>query len=229
MKPAYLHLRRIRLTVAVVTALAFAAPVLGQQQDTKTSREREALRRSQGALHESQERESVLVKEKADLLAERVKHEDELQRAGSQLGRVRSDAAHSQSRAVQLAAELEALKVASMGERARIEESAVKQAQTSAERVAKAERLLAERTQAVSSLTGLLERAMHALTQAEEANRKLYAFGKDMIDQYRAAAPPENFLASESVIGFGTVRRENRAETLRSQVEAARVSASAPR
>lgn len=171
----------------------------------------------------------MLAKEKTDLLAEKAKRDDELQRAGSQLGQMRGDAARSQARASQLAAELAAQKTASVSERGRVEESAAKQLEAAAERLVKAERLLAERTQAVASLTSLLERSTQALLQTEESNRKLYAFGRDMIDQYRASTAPENFLASESVVGFGAVRRENRAESLRSQIEAARASASAPR
>ena len=229
MKPINSRQRRARLGVALLAALAFSASVTGQQQDTKTSREREALRRSQAALRQSQEQQAVLAKEKVDLLAEKTKRDDELQRAGSQLGQLRGDAARSQARAVQLAAELAAQKAASVSERARVEESAARQMEAAAEKLARAERLLAERTQAVASITVLLERSTQALLQTEEANRKLYAFGRDMIDQYRGSTSPENFLASESVVGFAAVRRENRAESLRSQIEAARASASAPR
>jgi chromosome segregation ATPase len=209
------------LHVAIAVLVATVPWTAHAQQDAKVSREREALRRSQAALRQAQEQQAVLTKEKADLAAEKGKRDEELKRTGAQLGSVRGEVARLQARVAQLAAEVEQLKADS----ARDKEAAAKAADTAAERIVRTERLLSERTQTVTSLTALLERSTTALAASEEANRKMYAFGREMIEQYRRATSAEEFLASEPVIGFAAVRRENVAEDLRTRLDAARLVA----
>lgn len=217
---------RTGLLRAVLAVLVVSAPWAAQaQQNAKVSREREALRRSQAALRQAQEQQAALTKEKSDLVAEKGKRDEELKRAGSQLGSVRGEVSRLQTRMALLVAEAEQLRT----ESARVKEAATKADDAAADRILRTERLLAERTQTVASLTALLERSTTALAAAEEANRKLYAFGRDMIEQYRRATPAEEFLASEAVVGFASVRRENIAEELRTRLDATRLVAAPPR
>ena len=212
----------------IAAMLAFASTTQGQQ-DTKVSREREALRRSQAALRQAQEQQAALAKEKADLQAEGTRREDALQRVGSQLGSARSEAARMQGRAAQLALQIDADKAAAARELKSAQDAAARQSEAAAERIGGVERQLNERTQTVAGLSALLERSTQALAASEEANRKMYAFGRDLIEQYRRGVPPDALLASDAVLGLASVRREEQAELLRSRFEALRHAASAPR
>ena len=213
-------LDRAGACVLTIVLALFVTPSIAQQ-DARVSREREALRRSQAALKQAQEQQAALTREKSELVDEKAKREEALRRADLQLGGARSEAARQQARAVELAAQVESLRA----EAALAKESAGHSADEAAGRLSAAERLVAERTQTATSLAVLLERSTKALAAAEEANRRMYDFGRDMIEQYRRATPPDMFAASDSVLGFAAVRRENRAEELRSQLEATRLGA----
>ncbi len=211
---------RSRWIAIAAVALVVASPAQAQQ-DAKVSREREALRRSQAALHQAQEQQAALAKDKSDLVAQKAMRDEELKQASTQLGSARGEAGRLKARLTHVEAELDALKASAATDR----DTAAKNAATSAVRIERTDKLLAERTRTVATLVDLLERSTKALAAAEEANRKMYSFGRDMIEQYRQATPADPFLASESVLGFAAVRRENRAEELRTQLDANRVVA----
>ncbi len=218
--------RSILAALLCAVALAAApAAVLAQAQDAKVSREREALRRSQAALRQAQEQQTALARDKAALEAEKKDRDDALQRAGAQLAGVRGEAGRLQQRIAELGLELEQLRAASTRER----EAAARNGEALATRLAALDRLLAERTQAVAAIRELLVRSTTALAAAEEANRKMYGFGREMIEAYRQATPAEQFLQSEPVVGFAAVRRENAAEELRSKLDATRLPAAPAR
>lgn len=206
--------------LAIAMALCVTPAVA--QQDARVSREREALRRAQAALKSAQEQQAALSKEKAELVDEKARGAEALRRADAQLGSARAEAARQQARGSQLFAQFESLRA----EVALAKESAAKNADDAARRLSAAERVIAERTQTAASLATLLERSTNALAAAEEANKRMYEFGRNMIEQYRQSTPPDVFAGSDSVLGFAAVRRENRAEELRSQLEATRLGAS---
>jgi hypothetical protein len=58
------------------------------------------------------------------------------------------------------------------------------------------------------------------LAKAEKANREMYAFGLQMIEQVRSRTPADAFMQSSPVVGFGQVMVENQAGELRDRLEA---------
>mgnify|MGYP000434842916 CR=1 FL=1 len=215
------------VTMLLVAAALAAAGPAGAQNDTRVSREREALRRSQQALQKSQEAQSSLQREKAALAAEKDKLDGEAKRSGQAL-----EGAQAQSRT--LRAELSRAQAAlaqAQAELARLRDdgkqaAAAQQARAVAleQSLGEARRLLAERATTVASVTELLSRSTAALAEAERKNRALYALGRKLIDEYRS----ETGSAREPFLQLQQVQSENRAEELRTQIEAQRLLVPAP-
>ena len=208
--------RTFLLAAAAATVAAPAA--LAQQDASRDSRVREALRRAQAALRTAEDQQAALSKEKSVLAADKQRSDEALTRATAQFASARGELAGMRAKIDALTAELEALRAAGLAER----EAASQRAEQLNRRLMAAETTLNERTQTVASLSGLLERSTQSLAAAQEANRKMYAFGRDLIDQYRNGAPPEQVLSSVSVLGFGAIRLENNAEELRTKLDATR-------
>ncbi len=213
---------RARLLAAMLAAVlgsALAVPALAQD-DKRASREREALRRAQQALRSAQEQQSALQREKAELAAEKDKLDAAAKKSNAQLGalqsqagRARADLARTEGELAQLRTELETLK------RSAAERDAAQLARI--DELGKAlqehQRLLAERTQTVTTTTTLLERSTQALGRAETQNGELYAISRRLLDEVRRLG------GSEGLIGLDSVKLENRAEALRSEIEAQRL------
>ena len=224
---------------ALVLAFTFALvhPAQAQDDASRATREREALRRAQAALKVSQEQQAVLSREKSDLAAEKDKLDQTSKRSTSQLAVLRSDATRLRAEGVRLQSELTRLtRMASELEAARVREEAEKksaQAQAQAQAQARADdltrrlddasRVAVDRTRTVASMTALLERATAAVAGGEKANREMYAFGLQMIEQVRARTDTHTWLRSESVLGFGNVRTENLAEEFKDRLAALRL------
>ena len=207
----------IRLGAALL-ALVLSLPASGQQDAARAAREREALRRAQAALRQAQEQQASLSREKSELASEKDKLSANVKRAESQLGSARGESARLRADAVRLSSELEALRAESAAEK----KAAQARGDELTERLTRAERLLAERTQTVATTTTLLERSTQALLAAEKANREMHELGLQLIAQLRqgGAAP------GDVVLGFGKVRLENSAEQLRDRLDALKLSQS---
>ncbi len=202
--------------------LASAAGPVGAQDDKRASREREALRRSQQALQKAQEAQSTLQREKAALTAERDKLDIEAKRSGAALegaqGQARSLRAElSRVQAEVKAAQTQLARLQEEGRQALVAQQS--RAESLEKSLAEARRQLAERATTVASVTALLTRSTEALAEAERKNRELYALGRRLIDEYRS----EVGSAREPFLQLQQVKAENRAEELRSQMEAQRL------
>ena len=215
---------------ALVLALTFALahPALGQEDASRAMREREALRRAQAALKVSQEHEAVLLREKSDITAEKDKLGNVAKRTESQLAATRSDASRLRTESARL--QLELTRVAAELDAVRIrDETEKKSAQARVDeltrRLEDAGRVSAERMRTVISMTSLLERATLALAAADKANREMYVYGLEMIEQIRVKIPADTFVQSEPVLGFSRVRLENLAEELKDRLGALRLPA----
>ena len=93
MKRLWLH--RHALALSLVLSFTVALPAHAQDDAGRASREREALRRAQSALKQSQEQQATLTREKSDIAAERDKLGDSAKRAESQLGASRATVARA--------------------------------------------------------------------------------------------------------------------------------------
>lgn len=209
--------RRTRLLVALL-GLVLAGASLAQD-DKRSSREREALRRTQQALRSAQAQQATLEREKAALAAEKDKLDDAAKKASAQLGsaqaqagRARGELAKTESELALVRAELEALKSTSAG-REQTLQSRVEELSTA---LREHQRLLAERSQTVTTVTTLLQRSTQSLANAEAKNRELYGIGRQLLEAHRRAG-------GEGVFGLDAVKLENEAEALRTEIEARRL------
>ena len=209
-------MRHLLLAVALLTA---APVILAQQDSVRDTRLREALRRSQSDLRSAEDKSSALSKDNAALKTDKQRDADALLRSGAQLNSVRGEASALRSKVDSLTTDLASLRAADQAERG----AATIKLDDLAKRLVASETALRERTQTVIALRALLERSTSSLTEAQASNRKMYAFGRDLIEQYRKGTPAEQVLVSEPVLGFGSIRLENNAEELRSRLEAARI------
>lgn len=206
-----------RRLAALSVAAVFAVPVLAQEDGGRAGREREALRRAQAALRQSQEQQAALAKEKADLATQRDQFGETAKRAQTQLAAVRGETGRLQSTVAKLEAQLADMRIQSDTDK--------KTAQASIDdlkqRLADANRRAEESTRLVATTTALLEKSTQALAAAEQANGRMHALGVQMIEQIRSG---DRNVVSEPVIGFGQVKLENTAEGLRDQLDATRIS-----
>lgn len=198
---------------------------VGAQDDAgRASREREALRRAQAALKQSQDQQASLVREKADLSAQADKLGETAKRAESQLSGSRSEAVRLRAELARAQSELELSRARAEGEKAADNASAQARIDDLAQRLGQASRLAADRAQTVASLAGLLERATQSLLKAEKANRQMHAVGMNLIEQLRTRRSADSILEAEPVLGFGQVRLENNAEELRDKLDALKLA-----
>jgi len=214
-------LHRHALALSLVLSFTLALPAHAQDDAGRASREREALRRAQSALKQSQEQQATLTREKTDIAAERDKLGDSAKRAESQLGASRAAASRAGAELVRVTAELGALRTQAEADK----KAAQVRADDVSKRLDESVRIATERTRTVASLTDLLERSTKALAAAEKANREMAAFGRQMIEQVRSRTTGETFLRSEPVLGFSQVRLENQAEELKDRLAAVTLNA----
>ncbi|MBC7731776.1 MAG: hypothetical protein H7306_07740 [Bacteriovorax sp.] len=219
MKRLWLH--RHALALSLVLSFTLALPAHAQDDTGRASREREALRRAQSALKQSQEQQATLTREKSDIAAERDKLGNSAKRAESQLGASRATAARAGTELARVTAEIGTLRTQAEADK----KAAQGRADDLSKRLDETTRTAAERTRTVASLTALLERSSKALAAAETANREMAAFGQQMIEQVRNRAPADNFLRSEPVLGFSQVQLENQAEALKDRLAALKLNA----
>jgi chromosome segregation ATPase len=204
---------RLALLLLLLAGGAFA-------QEEGGRREREALHRAQSALHQAQEQQAALARDKAALAAARDQLDEAVKRTQSQLASSRSEAARLNAGLAHADEELAAAR--------RRDEEGRRQAQASIDdlgrQLEQAHRLADERAKANASLTAMLERATQSLAAAEAANGRMHALGLQMIDELRGRAGASGAPSADPVLGFGQVKLENEAETLRDRLDAARLA-----
>lgn len=205
-------LRLALLALGATLSLACAA-----QDDSRGSREKEALRRTQAALRQAQEQQSALAREKDDLAGQRDKLGEAAKKAQSQLAASRSDATRLNTSLAHANDELAATRSRDEAARKELEDRFAEQAG----RLAAAQRLADERARANASLAALLEQATKSLAAAEKANDQMHLLGLQLIARIRGREDSAG--AADPVLGFGQVRLENEAEALRDKLEAAKL------
>ncbi len=216
--------------LAGVVCVCLVAPAQAQD-DKRATREREALRRTQQALRTAQEQQSTLLREKAALAAEKDKLDQAAKRNGAQLGAAQSMANRSRNELAQarveldtLRTELETLRKTSTTQQQLLQTRSDEQAQ----QLQQAQRLLAERVQALSAVARLLESSTRSLADAEAKNRQLYTIGLTLVDEHRGRNPDGSSSLVDPFFGLKQVQLEDRAEALRSELDALRLAHGLP-
>jgi chromosome segregation ATPase len=219
------------LTIIAGALCVLLASAASGQDDKRATREREALRRAQQALRGAQEQQTTLQREKAALAAEQEKLVEAAKRNGAQLGAAQAQAGRSRAELTRVRAELETLR----GELETLRSTSTAQQQAlqargdeQAQQLQQAQRLLAERAQALSAVAQLLERSTTSLADAEAKNRQLHAIGLKVIDDYRGKGGDGSPGVRDPFFGLKQVQLEDRAEALRTELDALRVAHGLP-
>jgi chromosome segregation ATPase len=217
MRPAFLP-----PAVAALLALGLVAAALAQPANGP-SREREALRRAQAALLQSQQERDGLLAEKA-ALERRLQEADAAGRQGSgRLAVLQRDLAAQRERADKLQAELQAQReTATRQTEAMAQERGQAEARLR-EQLAQAQLELAERTGANRGLSARLEQVAVQLAEAEARNRRLHQLGSEAVELYASKNPAETLRQSDPLLGLAAVRIEGLAETLRLRLDTERL------
>ncbi|EHR69809.1 hypothetical protein BurJ1DRAFT_0933 [Burkholderiales bacterium JOSHI_001] len=213
------------LVLCLATGVALA-------QDKGVSREREQLRRSQAALKQAQAQQEALAGEKAALEQERNQFKGALEQASAQaragsaeVQRLRSDGNRLRADAERTRQDLAAEKARGQQLQSQLDQAQalLQQARSAHEamqlQLREARRESAERVQANTTLTALLERATQALAAAETRNRQMHAAGLAALERYRSKSESDLRAQNEPFLGLTAVQIENQAEELRSELD----------
>lgn len=208
-------LRRPRASLLVVTLLA--AMTLPAQAEEKSNREREALRRAQQSLRQTQEERDALAGEKATLAQAKDKAEGELKLTAAKVKGAESKAAAARVRAEQLEASLKSKDEALVAAQQR--ESELQ------DQLHKVQAELADKTRLASSLSNLLAASTQERQVLLMQNKALYATGLDMVSLLRTQSPSEWQRARDALLGMQAVKAENLAEAFRTRLDDANYNA----
>ena len=225
---------RAALTLALAAllyGLCLAPPAAAQ--DSKTvSREREALRRAQASLRETQQARDALQADKARLEAEAGALAGKLK--CQQAGLVAARSAQAELRALRAAQqqavdELAQAKSAAAAAEATAaaalrdaEARSATQQQDHQQRIATLRQGRDERSSANRALVARLEAATQALADAQQPNRQLHAVGEEAINRLRGRSAVEALLLKERLLGLAAVRLDSQAEDLLMRLDAQR-------
>jgi chromosome segregation ATPase len=202
-------------------ALALAGSVAAHAADDKRlAQAKEAARKAQAALQQTQQERDTLRQQQAAMTAEKTALDERLSKA-------QADARASQGRHAQQVqalagaeAELARVRAELADERVRREKAEA----SAAEAIAQAQQALQAQRQVTTSVTTLLEKSTTALARAEEANRTLHGLGLQAVDAYTRRTPEAMRTRSEPFLALGAVKLEDEAENLRKALDAQRVA-----
>lgn len=211
----------IGLCIGLLCSLGLPAVA---QQDPRAQREREALRRAQATLQQTQTERDGLRAERDTALKDKAAAGIATQAQAARASQARRELAS-------LRKELDTLRAEQGVERAQAAQALAEARSVAAEREQGLQRqLLAmrrerdERIQANAALTTLLTQATATSNDLHQRNTRLHELGIEAVERYRAKSPAERFLQGEPFIGITAVRIENVAEDLRSRIDAQRVA-----
>jgi len=197
------------LSLALSLWAAFAMPAFAEGGE-KAGREREALRRVQQSLRETQaERDTLqadqlrLQKEKDALTAESAKLQGDVRR----LGGVQAQLKESQGDLARLRQELDQCKT-------QLAEAQGSNSALSAR--------LAESSSRLNLVRGLLERSTQAQAVLEKRNQQLYNVGLAAVELFRSRDLGRTWIQQVNVLGFDGVRIDDAAEQMRTRLDEAR-------
>lgn len=207
-------MRMPRLALAVSLLMAVS---LNAHAEDKGNREREALRRAQQSLRQTQEERDALATEKANLTQAKDKAENELKQSSSRIRAAEVQARSTKARLDQVEASLkvkdEALQAADQREQALQQE------------LQKAQAALRDQSRTLASVSALLAESTKENEGLKAQNRSLYGLGLNLVEVVRTQSPAAWLKAHDALLGFKGVEAENLAEKFRSMLDDARYNA----
>lgn len=215
-KPAHLPHMAPVLVFLLSLMMSLLAATAAHAQD-KPSREREALRRAQQSLRQTQEERDALAGEKAAMSQAKDKAESELKQTSAKVKGAESKAAALRAKADQLEASLqnkdEALNAA-------LQRESELQAQ-----LQKVQAELADKARTLASVASMLTASTQDRQTLLAQNKALYATGLDMVSLLRTQSPSEWQRAKDAMLGLSAVKAENVAEAFRTRLDDANFNA----
>lgn len=212
---------------ALLCGLTLSAPAAAQENKT-ASREREALRRAQTTLRETQQARDALQADKARLEAEALAQAGRLKQQQARLvaaqsaqAELRTLRATQQKTADELAQALQAVATGTAALRDAEARRAAQQ-QDHQQQLATLRQEGDERSSANRALVARLEASTQALAEAQERNRQLHAVGEEAIGRLRGRTAIDELLLKERVLGLAAVRLDSQAEDLLMRLDAQR-------
>ena len=186
------------MTVSLALVLVGMSTMSSAADDSKSSREREMLRRAQEALRQSQTENGTLAQSKADA-------EQKLKAATAQIEAARNS---SKSETAAVRAKLKAATDAQADVARQLEESRKQIAALTAKQQETAA-TLSTRESDIKRLTADLETSRTAGTACEAKNLKLYEYSQDLAHRYQKKGVWAALSQKEPVLGLGGVKEEN--------------------
>jgi chromosome segregation ATPase len=201
------------MVLAVLVAIAVVPS--WAQDDKRASREREVLRRAQQQVQQANQ-ELAGVREKLDAAeAQRAELATSVERAQSRERAELAGRQRVQRELSGLSAERDLLKAQTEEQVAQIQSLNVKVATLERDLAASVQRSRQAQTEAESRQVQLAGR----VEACEQRNLKLYATGRELIDQCRDRSASDAVLRLEPFSGMGRVDLENRLEAVRDQLD----------
>jgi chromosome segregation ATPase len=198
-----------------VLLLAVIGVAGAADNDAKSTREREMLRRAQEALRQSQSENSSLAQSKAD-------SEQKLKAAADRLDAVRHS---SQSEQSALRNKLKAAADAQTEVTRQLEEARRQIAALTAQQKDVSGQLSGRESQ-LQQVRQELETSRTANAACETKNLELYEYSQQIVDRYRKKGVWAALSQKEPVLGLGGVRTENVVQEYREKIDGQRLKSS---
>jgi chromosome segregation ATPase len=201
------------LTILVALSLGVAGLAVGADNDAKSTREREMLRRAQEALRQSQTDNSALAQGKADA-------EQKLRSADEQIATLRKASGSEQS---SLRAKLKAAGDAQADTARQLEEAKRQIAALTAQQRQTAGQLTNSESQ-LKQVRQDLDSSHAATASCEAKNLKLYEYSQEVVNRYQKKGVWAALSQKEPVLGLGEVKTENVVQEYREKLDNQRIS-----
>lgn len=204
-----------------VTLLVLCSLAVGSAQanpDKKANREREALRRAQVQLQQTQGQLATLEAEKAKLGGERDLALKESKAVQSKVRNLNKSLAEEKQQAAQLLKDLETHKQDLATTQTRLTDTEAKLAET-AKALAQTRQTLAETEADKRQLEGVKSRQEREIASCESKNLKLYKTGRDLMTRFEQKSCNEIMAQKEPLFGLKRVEIENLLEEYRDKLD----------
>jgi chromosome segregation ATPase len=189
------------------------------------SREREALRRAQAALQQSQQERDALAAEKATLQRQAQDADKRTQALQARLAAAMRELQLEREAVAAARAETLALRGEVERERASAEERVQAAERRHRQELAALQGQIGERTRTNQALVAQLEVTASALREAEARNLRLHQLGEQALALYRGLTPGERLRQADRLFGLTAVQIESQAEELLARLDAERLPA----
>jgi hypothetical protein len=204
-----------------VTLLLLCSLAVGSVQassDKKANREREALRRAQMQLQQTQGQLATLEADNAKLGAERDLALKESKAAQSKVRKLNKSLAEEKQQAAQLLKDMEAHKQDFAASQTRLTDTEAKLAET-AKTLAQTRQTLAQTEADKRQLDGVKSRQEREIASCETKNLKLYQTGRDLMTRFEQKSCGEILAQKEPFTGLKRVEVENLLEEYRDKLD----------